>query len=189
MKRTNSKENQNLGLWFFDIEATVLKLGKMIINDYDDGGNNNNSKNQQEAWWSDSESQFLEVKTNRSLLIGSLTVAFAMLIVVLFASAWKQQAMEWDSNSDTQLPLNAIVDVKDFGATGDGISKDTKAVANAIAALRAAGGGLLRFSTGCVFLPSIVSFNNKVVTVLTSVRPLSIGIVQHHQQYDNTVGR
>ena len=60
---------------------------------------------------------------------------------------------------------SAVFDVTVFGAVGDGQTLDTAAIRNATAALKAAGGGELRFPAGRTFLTE--PFNLSSHTLLT----------------------
>ena len=51
----------------------------------------------------------------------------------------------WMDNGTQWSPINAVFNVRDFGATGDGTTDDTAAITAAAAALQANGGGTLYF--------------------------------------------
>jgi len=54
-----------------------------------------------------------------------------------------------------QAKLRETVSVMDFGAVGDGVTDDTAAVADAIAAVKAAGGGVVNFPAGNYLLEGV----------------------------------
>jgi len=101
--------------------------------------------------------------TKHRLVAGSLLLtAVAMLVVVTFALVWRQTPtnfIERKTIAPTSLLTNSnFVDIKDFGAVGDGTTNDTQAVVDALSALKAAGGGLLHFSAGMFFFFSLSFF-------------------------------
>lgn len=57
--------------------------------------------------------------------------------------------------TNAQNKLRDSVSVKDFGAVGDGVVDDTSSFANAITALRAAGGGTLNIGSGSFLLNGV----------------------------------
>lgn len=87
------------------------------------------------------------------------------------ATLWQQADAIISSIARTQFPERDFL-VTDFGAVGDGQTDNTKAIADAIAACAAAGGGRVvipegRFNTGPVHLKSNVNLHLQKNTVLS----------------------
>jgi hypothetical protein len=67
-----------------------------------------------------------------------------------------------------QAKLRQYVSVKDFGAVGDGVTDDTAAIQNAIAAVNTAGGGTIWFPTGVYATLTGITIGNGTNTTVST---------------------
>jgi polygalacturonase len=84
--------------------------------------------------------------TNRRLL---LSLTFLICATISFVVISERSVKSLESTAVIQTPFNAgVIDVRSYGAKGDGRALDSPAINKAIDAAAAAGGGTVRFSAG-----------------------------------------
>jgi hypothetical protein len=75
------------------------------------------------------------------------------------------------TSASTYLTNNAVFNVKDFGAFGDGVTDDTAAIGLAVTTLQAAGGGTLRFPKGTY---NVAAVEGSALFTFTSLQGVTI---------------
>ena len=66
-----------------------------------------------------------------------------------------------------------VVNVKDFGAVGDGVTDDTVAINLAITAITSSGGGVIKFSVGKYLVSSTININSSGIYLIGDAETVS----------------
>ncbi len=108
------------------------------------------------------ESSRKDVRRDRRAAIGSFVRTGALGLGGILAS---QSAWAGDSGGKAAPKVDRVLNTKAFGAKGDGVSDDTKAIAACISACGQAGGGTIYFPPGKYVVASTIQVNHSHVSI------------------------
>jgi hypothetical protein len=108
------------------------------------------------------KSQPGKVRTDRRVAIGSLLKTGALGLGGILAS---QSASATESGAKVSPGTEPVLNVKAFGAKGDGIADDTRAIAACLSACGLAGGGTVYFPPGTYVITSPIPLHHSHVRI------------------------
>ena len=102
------------------------------------------------------------MKTQMTLKISTVMMTTMVVLTNTFSVAEDSNVAVADLNASTS---NNVFNIKDFGAVGDGIAMETRAIQDSIEACHDAGGGVIRVPAGDFQLGTIIMKSNVTLSL------------------------